>query len=194
MLKWLVPSPALSSLWWPNVRRSWKLLHSGISKVHFPRGTCDEDSPVDPPRAVRWKNLMRLGWKSKAAASLVQTGSVRASSWALAEPGDRKQTFFWETTADTLFLKQQSVASENLHQSLGSLAGIQQPAVVLQDAFMPSHHLQPLWGPCSPHTPQPAARHAGSLPGCHRRPLHPAASPAVGTKSPSSASGRPTKL
>lgn len=32
--------------------------------------------------------------KPKPAASLVQAGVVRAASWALADSGDNKQTFF----------------------------------------------------------------------------------------------------
>lgn len=75
MLKLLAPSPALSPLCWPNKRRSQKLLHSGMRKVDFPRATYYEESPVEPPNAVRWRNLMQFGLKTR-------TSSIPGTSWS----------------------------------------------------------------------------------------------------------------
>lgn len=105
-----------------------------------------------------------MGWKPKASASLAQVEGVRAVAYC----SDSKPTFFFlsERPLITHHSSRNSsfVASENLHQALWCLAGVQQPAFTFQDALMPSHHPQPLQGPLFP---QPAA----SLPACRSQSL-----------------------
>lgn len=99
-----------------------------------------------------------MGWKPKASTSLAQVEGVRAVAYC----NDSKPAFFFFISERPLITHRSSrnstfVASENLHQALWCLAGVQQPAFTSQDALMPSHHPQPLRGPLVPCAPQPAA-------------------------------------